>query len=111
MLQKAECQEYKEVEDTFTVLVSPLKPKQANPLSRTNSSIMPQTRIVDGALEGASLTRAQFIFSFSLVTCLFFLWGLSYGLVDSLNAHVQTVFNVSKAASTGLQAAYFGKRL
>ncbi|KDN39680.1 MFS general substrate transporter [Tilletiaria anomala UBC 951] len=63
------------------------------------------------ALTGSQLPRGQFIFSFSLVTMLFFLWGLSYGLIDSLNAHVQTVFNLSIAQSTAFQAAYFGSYL
>ncbi|WP_110949630.1 L-fucose:H+ symporter permease [Pseudomonas bohemica] len=43
-----------------------------------------------------------------LVTSLFFLWGLSYGLLDVLNKHFQETLNVSKAQSGLLQAAYFG---
>lgn len=31
---------------------------------------------------GPALTRRQEIFSFALVTSLFFAWGLSYGLID-----------------------------
>src|SRR3954471_14944097 len=43
-----------------------------------------------------------------LVTSLFFLWGLAYGLLDVLNKHFQEVLNVTKQRSTLLQAAYFG---
>jgi len=43
-----------------------------------------------------------------LVTSLFFLWGLSYGLLDVLNKHFQEVLHVSKAQSGLLQGAYFG---
>ncbi|NVZ95908.1 sugar MFS transporter [Pseudomonas sp. D6002] len=43
-----------------------------------------------------------------LVTSLFFLWGLSYGLLDVLNKHFQEALHVSKAQSGLLQSAYFG---
>ncbi|KAK4056568.1 proteasome regulatory particle subunit [Microbotryomycetes sp. JL221] len=59
------------------------------------------------AVVGASLPRSQFIICFSLVCSLFFLWGLSYGLLDSLNKKFQDEFGITKAESTGLQAAYF----
>lgn len=49
-------------------------------------------------------TRLAFI----LVTSLFFMWGLSYGLLDVLNKHFQETLNVSRADSALLQAAYFG---
>jgi FHS family L-fucose permease-like MFS transporter len=43
-----------------------------------------------------------------LVTSLFFMWGLSYGLLDVLNKNFQETLHVSKQWSTLLQAAYFG---
>jgi FHS family L-fucose permease-like MFS transporter len=43
-----------------------------------------------------------------LVTSLFFLWGLAYGLLDVLNKHFQETLNITKERSTLLQAAYFG---
>ena len=43
-----------------------------------------------------------------LVTSLFFLWGLAYGLLDVLNKHFQDTLNITKQRSTLLQAAYFG---
>jgi MFS transporter, FHS family, L-fucose permease len=39
---------------------------------------------------------------------LFFLWGFSYGLLDVLNKHFQTVLGITKLESTGLQVMYFG---
>jgi len=44
----------------------------------------------------------------ALVTSLFFLWGLSYGLLDVLNKHFQESLGVTRANSGLLQAAYFG---
>lgn len=32
----------------------------------------------------------------ALVTTLFFLWGFSYGLLDTLNKHFQNVLGISK---------------
>ncbi|MGF6099261.1 sugar MFS transporter [Pseudomonas sp. 18175] len=46
--------------------------------------------------------------AFMLVTSLFFMWGLSHGLLDVLNKHFQDTLNVNKAQSGYLQAAYFG---
>jgi FHS family L-fucose permease-like MFS transporter len=43
-----------------------------------------------------------------LVTSLFFLWGLAYGLLDVLNKHFQETLNITKQRSTLLQTAYFG---
>ena len=43
-----------------------------------------------------------------LVTSLFFMWGLAYGLLDVLNKHFQESLSVSRAHSAYLQAAYFG---
>lgn len=46
--------------------------------------------------------------AFILVTSLFFLWGLSYGLLDVMNKNLQTHLGITKANSGLLQAAYFG---
>ncbi|KAF4624045.1 hypothetical protein G7Y89_g14129 [Cudoniella acicularis] len=56
-----------------------------------------------GFLKGKAL-----IFPLSLVISLFFLWGFSYGLLDVLNKHFQTVLDITKLQSTGLQVVYFG---
>lgn len=50
----------------------------------------------------------KYLFPFILVTSLFFLWGLAYGLLDVLNKHFQETLNVDKARSSFLQMAYFG---
>jgi FHS family L-fucose permease-like MFS transporter len=50
----------------------------------------------------------RFLVPLILVTSLFFLWGLAYGLLDVLNKHFQEVLHVNKKQSTLLQAAYFG---
>jgi FHS family L-fucose permease-like MFS transporter len=43
-----------------------------------------------------------------LVTSLFFIWGLAYGLLDVLNKHFQETLGVGRARSALLQTAYFG---
>lgn len=56
----------------------------------------------------AELTLRQSIYPICLVTILFFLWGFSYGLLDTLNKHFQVVLGINRSRSAGLQAAYFG---
>ncbi|GAB1737538.1 hypothetical protein NU219Hw_g1848t1 [Hortaea werneckii] len=56
----------------------------------------------------AELTLRQSIYPLCLVTILFFLWGFSYGLLDTLNKHFQDILGIDRARSAGLQAAYFG---
>ena len=53
-------------------------------------------------------TKNTFLLPLILVTSLFFLWGLAYGLLDVLNKHFQDSLNITKTRSTLLQAAYFG---
>ncbi|KAF6842425.1 glucose galactose transporter [Colletotrichum musicola] len=59
----------------------------------------------------AQLTLKESLFPIMLVTILFFLWGFSYGLLDTLNKHFQTTLGITRARSSGLQAAYFGAYL
>ena len=56
----------------------------------------------------AELTLRESLYPICLVTILFFLWGFSYGLLDTLNKHFQNTLGIDKARSSGLQAAYFG---
>jgi len=56
----------------------------------------------------AELTLRASIYPLCLVTVLFFLWGFSYGLLDTLNKHFQQTLHINRARSAGLQAAYFG---
>jgi FHS family L-fucose permease-like MFS transporter len=51
---------------------------------------------------------ANLFWPLALTTSLFFIWGLSYGLLEVLNKHFQDVFDINKARSTLLQTAYFG---
>ncbi len=56
----------------------------------------------------AKITDPKYRVAFILITSLFFMWGLSYGLMDVLNKHFQETLNVSKGQSGLVQAAYFG---
>lgn len=62
----------------------------------------------DKRTKAAELTLRESLYPICLVTILFFLWGFSYGLLDTLNKHFQNTLGISKARSSGLQAAYFG---
>src|SRR5215212_7040620 len=55
-----------------------------------------------------SSNQSGYLIPLILVTSLFFLWGMAYGLLDVLNKHFQETLNVTKSRSTLLQAAYFG---
>lgn len=68
-------------------------------------------RAVDRAVAGTDIPRGQFLFSFGLISSLFFVWGISHGLLDSLNKTFQDSLHLTKAQSTGLQACYFGAYL
>jgi len=59
-------------------------------------------------LSAQSQKKSTFLLPLILVTSLFFLWGLAYGLLDVLNKHFQETLNINKQRSTLLQAAYFG---
>jgi FHS family L-fucose permease-like MFS transporter len=52
--------------------------------------------------------KNNYLFPLILVTGLFLLWGLAYGLLDVLNKHFQDTLHIDKARSTLLQMAYFG---
>jgi FHS family L-fucose permease-like MFS transporter len=52
--------------------------------------------------------KNKFLLPLILVTSLFFLWGVAYGLLDVLNKHFQETLNITRQRSTLLQAAYFG---
>ncbi|EHK45521.1 uncharacterized protein TrAtP1_003641 [Trichoderma atroviride] len=44
----------------------------------------------------------------TIVAILFFLWGISYGLLNTLNNAIATVNDMSTAQTIGLTSAYFG---
>src|ERR1700754_624544 len=60
------------------------------------------------SVTAATDSKKSYLLPFILVTSLFFLWGLAYGLLDVLNKHFQEVLNITKTRSTLLQLAYFG---
>ncbi|RYP31304.1 hypothetical protein DL767_005817 [Monosporascus sp. MG133] len=62
----------------------------------------------DKRTKAAELTLRESLYPICLVTALFFLWGFSYGLLDTLNKHFQNALGINQARSSGLQAAYFG---
>jgi FHS family L-fucose permease-like MFS transporter len=62
----------------------------------------------DSRTNAAEMTLRQSLIPICLVTVLFFLWGFSYGLLDTLNKHFQNTLGIDKSRSAGLQAAYFG---
>lgn len=62
----------------------------------------------DQTTKAAELTLRESLYPIFLVTILFFLWGFSYGLLDTLNKHFQNTLGIGRARSSGLQAAYFG---
>ncbi|KAI1084571.1 MFS general substrate transporter [Whalleya microplaca] len=62
----------------------------------------------DTQTKAAELTLRESLYPICLVTVLFFLWGFSYGLLDTLNKHFQNTLGITKSRSSGLQAAYFG---
>ena len=53
-------------------------------------------------------SSANIKLAIALVTSLFFLWGVSYGLLDVMNKNFQTHLGINKANSGFLQMAYFG---
>ena len=71
----------------------------------------PQGAAADRAITADALSKGQIYFSFALVSSLFFVWGLSYGLLESLNKQFQDSLHLAKAQSTGLEACYFGAYL
>ena len=62
----------------------------------------------DHGVTAAPAGTGGYRLAFVLVTSLFFMWGLSYGLLDVLNKHFQETLNVTRARSALLQGAYFG---
>ena len=82
----------------------------------------------DQVTKASELSVREALLPVCLVTILFFLWvclpvhslhqklrqtdpprqGLAYGLLDTLNKHFQGILGISRARSSGLQAAYFG---
>lgn len=59
----------------------------------TQQAVVEDTRFEE---EGGKLRRPSYLVPGILVTILFFLWGFSYGLLDTLNKHFRNVLGISK---------------
>jgi FHS family L-fucose permease-like MFS transporter len=46
--------------------------------------------------ENAAIQKQSYLLPGILVTTLFFLWGFSYGLLDTLNKHFQNTLGICK---------------
>lgn len=53
------------------------------------------------------MTGQEAVFPVAMVTVLFFLWGVAYGFLDTLNSQFQTISRMSLGQSIGLHSAYF----
>ena len=53
------------------------------------------------------MTNKESIFPVTMVTVLFFLWGLAYGFLNTLNSEFQQVANMSLGQSIGIHSAYY----
>ena len=53
------------------------------------------------------MTNRESLFPVAMVTVLFFLWGLAYGFLDTLNSEFQDVAGMSHGQSIGIHSAYF----
>src|SRR6266480_3003890 len=53
------------------------------------------------------MTNKESIFPVTMVTVLFFLWGLAYGFLDTLNSEFQQVARMSPGQSIGIHSAYY----
>jgi FHS family L-fucose permease-like MFS transporter len=51
--------------------------------------------------------KTNYLFPLILVTSLFFLWGLAYGLLDVLNKHFQELLSITKTRSTFITRGIF----
>ncbi|MGE8158951.1 sugar MFS transporter [Paraburkholderia sp. NPDC080076] len=70
------------------------------------------TSIIDVSVRSSSSTGSapavRYSVALGLVISLFFVWGLTYGLLDVLNKHFQQTLSVSRMQSALLQTCYFG---
>jgi FHS family L-fucose permease-like MFS transporter len=67
---------------------------------------------MEDSKKNTSLFRGKqgqnYLFSFILVTSLFFLWGFAHSLLDVLNKHFQDSLELTKAQSGAVQASAYG---
>ncbi|OCK75999.1 MFS general substrate transporter [Lepidopterella palustris CBS 459.81] len=54
------------------------------------------------------MNNHESLFPVLMVTVLFFIWGVAYGLLDILNGQFQAIADMSTGQSIGIHSAYFG---
>jgi FHS family L-fucose permease-like MFS transporter len=72
---------------------------------------MPTSTSSPIAASPATIARNETVrygIALTLVISLFFVWGLTYGLLDVLNKHFQQTLDVTRMQSALLQTCYFG---
>lgn len=62
---------------------------------------------MNGQKSMVEMTNKESIFPVTMVTVLFFLWGVAYGFLDTLNGEFQKVANMSLGQSIGIHSAYY----
>ncbi|KAK5212539.1 hypothetical protein LTR41_001485 [Exophiala xenobiotica] len=53
------------------------------------------------------LTNRESIWPVAVITVIFFLWGLAYGFLSTLNSRFQQIANLSSGQGVGLHSAYY----
>lgn len=76
----------------------------------TNKSAVSEFGFVkmSGARNMLKLSNRQSAWPIAVVTVIFFLWGVAYGLLDTLNSRFQMVVGLSTGETLGLHASYYG---
>lgn len=93
-------------------MLSPVQRMQTNATARTSTTT--ENAVYFGFVNMAKpksmlQTSAHESFKYcSIVAILFLLWGISYGLLNTLNTVVASIHDYSSAETLGLTAAYFG---
>jgi fucose permease len=54
------------------------------------------------------MTNKESLFPIIVVTILFFMWGVAYGFLDTLNGQFQSAAHMTREQSIGIHSAYFG---
>jgi fucose permease len=54
------------------------------------------------------MTNQESLFPIMMVNILFFLWGVAYGFLDTLNSKFQKVARMTQGQTIGIHSAYFG---
>lgn len=91
----------------------------AHTINRTQTARTTRTAITDNTLyfgfvnmkrpKSMLKTRGREAFKYcTIVTILFFLWGFSYGLLNTLNNEISQIANQTISQTLGLTSAYFG---